>query len=65
MKTNMKKILALALAAVMVMALVGSAMADGTGSVTISSPTDGDTGSTYSLWKLFDIVDVGDRKSIV
>ena len=55
----MKKILALALAAVMVMALVGSAMADGTGSVTISSPTDGDTGSTYSLWKLFDIVDVG------
>ena len=53
---NMKKIVSLLLAAVMVMAMSISAFAAGTGSITITPPDDIDTSAeiTYTIYKVFD-----------
>ena len=53
---NMKKIVSLLLAAVMVMAMSISAFAAGTGSITITPPDDVDTSAeiTYTIYKVFD-----------
>ena len=53
---NMKKIVSLLLAAVMVMAMSISAFAAGTGSITITPPDDIDTSVdiTYTIYKVFD-----------
>lgn len=53
---NMKKIVALLLATVMVMAMGISVFAAGTGSITITPPDDVDTDATitYNVYKVFD-----------
>ena len=53
---NMKKIIALLLATVMVMAMGISVFAAGTGSITITPPDDVDTdvAITYNIYKVFD-----------
>lgn len=53
---NMKKIVSLLLAAVMVMVMSISAFAAGTGSITITPPDDIDTSVdiTYTIYKVFD-----------
>ena len=53
---NMKKIIALLLATVMVMAMGISVFAAGTGSITITPPDDVDTDATitYKVYKVFD-----------
>ena len=53
---NMKKIVALLLATVMVMAMSISAFAAGTGSITITPPddVDEDVVITYNIYKVFD-----------
>ena len=57
-------LVALVLVAMMSLALCGTAFASSTSS-TVSSPTDGDTGSVYSLWKLFDLVDLGSNTYVI
>ena len=59
----MKKILALALAAVMVMALCGVAFAADTGTITITPPSgiDTTTANSYKIYKVFDATVSGDN----